>query len=84
MSIPREPLKLDQPATYRIRIQGRLNPAWAAQFDGMSIDTSKADGKVTTTVLTGVVADQAALYGLLSRIRDLGLPLLSVEFIAQQ
>ena len=84
MSIPREPLKLDQPATYRIEVQGRLNPAWTARFDGMAISTPETSGKVSTTILIGIVADQAALHGLLSRIRDLGLPLLSVEYIDQR
>jgi hypothetical protein len=59
---------------YEIHFQGRLDARWASLFDGMSL-TSGADG---TTVLRGGVADQAALHGLLARLRDLGLPLLSV------
>ena len=59
---------------YEIRIAGRLAPRWAAWFDGMTLTTA-GDG---TTVLSGPVADQAALHGVLARIRDLGLPLLSV------
>ena len=59
---------------YEIRIAGRLAPRWAAWFDGMTLTTA-GDG---TTVLAGPVADQAALHGVLARIRDLGLPLVSV------
>jgi hypothetical protein len=64
-------------ARYEIRLQGRLDPRWAAWFDGMTL-RPHADG---TTVICGQVADQAALYGLLQRLRDLGLPLLSVDRI---
>jgi hypothetical protein len=59
---------------YEIRLTGRLDARWAAWFDGMSLST-ESDG---TTVLTGPVTDQAALHGLLRRVRDLGLPLVSV------
>ena len=59
---------------YEIRVQGRLEARWAAWFDGFTLTTGP-DG---TTVITGTVVDQAALYGLLQSLRDLGLPLLSV------
>lgn len=59
---------------YRIRIQGHLDQRWASWFDGLSL-TRAADG---TTLLEGRVADQAALHGLLGKVRDMGLPLLSV------
>jgi hypothetical protein len=59
---------------YEIRIQGRLDARWAAWFDGMAL-TVENDG---ATVLRGEVADQAALHGLLQRVRDIGLPLISV------
>lgn len=59
---------------YRIRIGGHLGAEWADWFDGMTI-TPEENGH---TLLTGPVADQAALYGLLRKIRDLGVPLLSV------
>ncbi len=59
---------------YEIRLQGHLEPRWATWFDGMTLTTA-GDG---TTVLSGPVADQAALHGVLARIRDLGLPLIAV------
>ncbi len=60
---------------YEITIEGILDPRWSAWFDGMRL-TSDATG---CTTLAGPVADQAALHGLLARIRDLGLPLLEVR-----
>ncbi|MCW2506120.1 MAG: hypothetical protein JWO79_4404 [Actinomycetia bacterium] len=59
---------------YEIRIQGHLPSRWTTWFDGMSL-TAESDG---TTVLEGPVLDQAALHGLLHKVRDIGLPLLSV------
>jgi hypothetical protein len=59
---------------YEIRLTGHLDAHWAASFDGLAV-THQGDG---TTVISGVVVDQAALHGLLQRVRDLGLPLVSV------
>ena len=59
---------------YEFRIQGRLDSRWTARFDGLSMHHD-ADG---TTVLSGLVTDQAALHGVLSQIRDLALPLIAV------
>lgn len=64
-----------EPVIYEIRISGHLDDHWMRVFEGMAI-THLADG---VTVLVGPVPDQAALYGLLSRIRDLGVPLISVQ-----
>ena len=72
-------LGLDQPATYQIKVQGRLSERWASQFDDMTIATEGEDDGPAITILTSTVADQAALHGLLNRIRDLGLPLLLVK-----
>lgn len=63
---------------FEIRLKGHLDTRWASWFDGMTI-TLTDDGD---TVLTGPVADQAALHGLLKKVRDLGIPLLSVCHIA--
>ena len=62
---------------YQIRVKGQLAPSWAEWFDGMSI----ADAENGEAVLTGLVADQAALHGLLIKIRDLGLPLIAVTAV---
>ena len=59
---------------YEIRLRGRLDPRWAAWFDGLTVAPAD-DG---TTALRGPVTDQAALHGLLQKVRDLGLPLHSV------
>ena len=59
---------------YLIRIQGHLDQRWASWFDGLAL-THDDDG---TTLLQGHVADQAALHGLLTKVRDMGLPLVSV------
>jgi hypothetical protein len=60
---------------FEIRITGHLDEHWTAWFDGMTV-SRETDG---TTCITGEVADQAALHGLLQRVRDLGLPLISVR-----
>ena len=65
---------LGQPAAYHIRIKGHLGPQWSDWFDGMAI-TPQANGETT---ITGPVIDQAALHGVLKKLRDLGLPLVSV------
>ena len=63
-----------EPDRYAIRVKGHLADRWAGWFDGMTL-TRQADG---TTVLDGQVADQSALHGLLRKVSDLGLPLVSV------
>lgn len=64
-----------EPERYEIRVRGHLDAHWASQFTGLTI-TLEADG---TTLLTGPVIDQAALHGLLKRVRDLGMSLVSVS-----
>ena len=70
--------KFDEQTIYRIRVKGCLDQKWSDWFDGFAITPQPGD----TTLLAGPVADQAALHGLLARIRDLGLPLLSVARVA--
>jgi hypothetical protein len=62
------------PGRYEIRVRGRLESRWAAWFDGMTL-TPQSDG---TTTIHGPVVDQAALHGLLRKLRDVGLALVSV------
>lgn len=64
----------DEGGSYEIRLKGRLDARWAAWFDGLDL-THEGAG---TTIIHGPVADRAALHGLLSKVRDLGLPLVSV------
>ncbi len=64
-------------AIYQIRIKGQLDSEWATWFEGLSITLADDD----ETLLTGPVRDQATLYGLLKKVRNLGLPLLSVNCI---
>jgi len=65
----------DKQRVYQIRVKGSLDRKWSGWFDGLTIMPQAGD----ETLLVGPVTDQAALHGLLARIRDLGLPLLSVE-----
>ena len=74
------PEALDEPGRYEIRLKGHLDNRWADQFENMSF-THASDG---TTILAGPLVDQAALYGLLRKVRDLGLPLLSVVHIGPE
>lgn len=63
-----------EPGRYKIRVKGHLDDKWADWFEGLTI-TREDNGE---TLLTGPVVDQAALHGLLRKVRDLGLPLISV------
>jgi hypothetical protein len=65
--------KLDEAMVYQIRVKGHLGPRWRDWFGGMTI-TLEDNGE---TLLTGPVVDQAALHGLLRKVRDLGMPLIS-------
>lgn len=65
----------EEPIVYQIRVQGHLDQQWADWFGGLVIVLEEAGD----TVLTGPVVDQAALHGLLKKVRDLGMPLISVN-----
>jgi hypothetical protein len=69
-----------QPMTYEIRIKGLLDRSWGDWFHGLTI-TPEENGR---TLLVGPVADQAALHGLLKKVRDLGLPLISVNSVESE
>ena len=64
-----------QPIVYQVRLKGYLDPRWTDWFGGLTV-TLEDNGD---TLLTGPVTDQAALYGLLKKVRDLGIPLVSVN-----
>ena len=63
---------------YEIRVRGELTPRWSGWFAGLSVETDGGN-----TVILGPIDDQAALHGLLAKIRDLGLPLLAVQVVEE-
>jgi hypothetical protein len=66
---------------YEILVEGVLDPCWSAWFDGLHLSSDASTG---TTTIAGPVTDQAALHGLLGKIRDLGLPLIAVHRIGPE
>lgn len=80
------PVDKDEPDLYEIRLQGRLHERWSGWFDGMTltsipgISPDGADNRDAgvVTIVRGPVVDQAALHGMLARLRDVGMPLISV------
>lgn len=76
MSNPSKPkTTLEKPVNYQIRIEGHLGEQWTDWFEGLTVSLEETG----VTCLTGPIADQAALYGVLKKIRDLGMPLVSVN-----
>ena len=71
---------MQRSARYRIRIRGHVDPVWSTWFDNLTVEQSN-DG---TTELTGPLADQAALFGIRARLRDLGATLLLVERMSEE
>ena len=67
----------DEQAIYQIKLKGMLDEQWSHWFDGLTITSHYAG----CTLLTGMIRDQAALHDLLNKIRDMGIPLISVEII---
>lgn len=68
------------PGLYELRVKGHLDRSWAESFEGLSL-VHKSEG---TTVLRGPVADQAALHGLIAKVRDIGATLISVHAVEEQ
>jgi hypothetical protein len=66
--------------SYQIRVKGRLGPEWSEWFDGLAV-IAREDGE---TLIQGAVVDEAALYGLLGKVRDLGLPLVGVHLLREE
>jgi hypothetical protein len=81
MQEPKRGLGLSQPVTYTIRVAGHLNRKRVYWFSDFSITNDRGEDGTPITILEGRVRDQAMLHGLLAKIRDLGLPLLSVDRI---
>ena len=75
-------LSLCQPASYQIEVVGHLDVNKATWFEGMTLAVGYGEDGTPITIITGEVTDQSALHGLLTVIRDLGLPLLAVNRIA--
>ncbi len=75
-------ITVDQPGIYRIKIQGRLNSENVHRFDEMAASVESNTAGYPVTTLTGQISDQAALHGIIARIRDLGLPLILVELVS--
>lgn len=76
-NIPDSTTNPSQHAVYQIRIKGHLSAQWASWFEGLTITLEESGD----TLLTGPVVDQAALHGWLKKVRDLGLPLVSVNCV---
>jgi hypothetical protein len=75
-------LTLGTPAIYCITILGRLSQTWSQEFDHLTIETIDDTGYWARTTLTGILPDQAALFGILNHLYGLGFPLVSVECLA--
>ena len=74
-------LKVYEPATYHIHVHGALDQSWADYFGDMTIQTEIENEEHADATITGLVQDQAALLGLLTRLVDMGLPLLLVQHV---
>ncbi|MCE1252607.1 MAG: hypothetical protein LWX83_03545 [Anaerolineae bacterium] len=75
--------RLDQPAQYRITIQGRLPESWSDYFGELTAEEINTVDNQVITLLSGEVSDQSSLHGVLRHIRDLGLPLLEVKILSE-
>ena len=84
MKVIHQKLHLDQPATYQIKVPGRLDENLSDWVEGMTIMVKREDNGPPITTLTGVLVDQAALQGLLRRLYTLGLPLIEVQWIGPE
>jgi hypothetical protein len=77
----KQKLTLDRPAAYQIKVPGHLDESWSEWAGGMTVTVVSGGDGLPVTTLTGKV-DQAALQGLLRRLYSLGLPLISVNYVA--
>lgn len=74
-------LKIDTPASYRIRIRGHLDQSWSDRLGGLTISPKSQEDEEVVTTLSGQLVDQAALFGVLIALYDKRLPLISVEHL---
>jgi len=74
-----KPILFDNPGTYQIIVQGRINPSWSDRLEGMTIHLTSMESKPPITRLKGVLSDQAALAGVLNTIYEQHLTVLSVK-----
>jgi hypothetical protein len=81
MEVVHHRLNLDRPATYRIKVPGRLDEPLSDWVEGMTVTVEKQGENPPITTLTGILVDQAALQGLLRRLYTLGLPLIEVKWV---
>jgi hypothetical protein len=79
---PDKKLTFHTPAAYRIRVQGHLDDSWSDQLGGLTVTAVQLQDGTSVTTLVGALKDQAALAGVLATLSDLGLPLLSVDHVA--
>ncbi len=77
----RQGVSLLEPAVYRIRVQGILDTNWSDYYGGMTIQHEGDPKHDARTILTGKLADQSALIGILNSLHDIGYPILSVEYV---
>ena len=78
-------LRIEDPARYRIQIQGALDPQLSGRLGGMDIQAKRfEDMRMPVTILSGQLRDQAALFGVLNALYDLRLPVVSVECLEQR
>lgn len=75
-------ISCDQPATYRICVQGRITASWADRFEGMAITSNQPTQSPPRTILAGTLSDQAALVGVLNSLYEMRLAILSVECLS--
>jgi hypothetical protein len=73
-----------EPTNYRIKVSGKVKDSWSEWFNGMAIEFEMETGEQPVSTLNGTLADQSALFGVLNKIRNLGLKLLSVEQISPE
>lgn len=81
---PKYRFPFDAPATYKIRVQGKIAPKWSARLEGLSIRVAESADVGSVTILKGELIDQAALAGVLNSLYDMHLPVISVKRLKKE